>query len=197
MGKIIQENTDPIMSEEVNNKKKEYFFYINEHVNNVKKVYNEIMLPLMNVTGIIESVSDDEIKQAIISIKSDIEEHDSSKYSEEEFDAYRVNFHPTRSEQQADDDAKEIARINFEEAWKHHYENNDHHPNFWYDYKNKVSRDMSLGAIIHMLCDWEAMSMKFHTNTLEWFEKADKERNLMSDNTLKIVTELVNRLFSK
>jgi hypothetical protein len=51
---------------------------------------------------------------------------------------------------------------------------------------------MTLRAIVHMICDWEAMSMAMGTNTIDWFQnKADKEKEAMSPNTLKLVNEIL------
>ena len=156
------------------------------------------MLPLLQETGIIKSISDDELKSAIISVKEDIENHDASKYSEEEFEPYRIKYYPTTNEKNADEETRKLIDFNSEEAWKHHYKTNDHHPMFWADSENNSPRDMSLGAIIHMLCDWEAMSYKFGTSTLDWYNnKASKEKEAMTDRTKVIVEELLDRLFVK
>ena len=44
-------------------------------------------------------------------------------------------------------------------ALKHHYEVNDHHPEFW----NDGLLSMPLPAVIEMLCDWEAASRRHNT----------------------------------
>ena len=51
---------------------------------------------------------------------------------------------------------------------------------------------MTLRAIIEMICDWEAKSLKFKSNTLEWYTNdAEDEKAAMTDNTKKIVEELL------
>ena len=101
-----------------------------------------------------------------------INEHDDSKYSEEEFEAYAQHFYGSK-----DND------LEFEEAWKHHWLNNEHHPEFW------LGEDMPLIYILEMLCDWGSFSIEkgdFRELSKYYYEQArdDEEKNL-SDNTLK------------
>jgi len=47
-------------------------------------------------------------------------------------------------------------------------------------------------AIIEMLCDWEAMSLKFGTSTLKWYENdAKDEKAALSPKTKEIVEDLL------
>ena len=82
----------------------------------------------------------------------------------------------------------------YSKAWVHHYTVNDHHPEHWYDFSTNTAKDMSLRAILHMLCDWES----FHIanpkgeDTIDWWmNKAQKERKVMSPRTIAIVDELL------
>ena len=57
---------------------------------------------------------------------------------------------------------------------------------------------MTLEAILEMICDWEAMSLKFGTNTLNWYEtKAIDEKKCMTSNTKDIVEELMYNVVHK
>ena len=57
---------------------------------------------------------------------------------------------------------------------------------------------MSLDAIIEMICDWEAMSDKFNTNTLQWYEKdAKDEKACFSPKTKIIVEDILYNLIHK
>ena len=52
---------------------------------------------------------------------------------------------------------------------------------------------MSLDAIIEMICDWEAVSTMFGTNTVEWYKTkaVDYEQKMMTQNTKDIVEDLL------
>lgn len=179
-------------------KKKEYLDYINEHKNNVLISFQTLFQSLIYRDFQLDTdlFSIDELKQAIISLRdnSDIVNHDNSKYSDEEFEFYRIKFFPTTKEKSAISTDEDISRLiddAFEEAWKHHYESNDHHPKYWI-HNNKIN-DMSLSAIIHMICDWNAMSIKFKSSVLNWYnDKAEEEKSQLSDNSKKIVEFLLH-----
>ena len=198
MGVILNEFstiTDEGDSMERIRKEKEYLEYIQEHINFVKKAYKMFMIALFSVNSISTLISDEELKNAIESLVTDIETHDASKFSDSEFDGYREKYYPTKREQAESEEYKKEMEERYEECWKHHYQTNDHHPKHWYDEETKTAKDMSLRAIIHMLCDWEAMSLKFNTNTLEWYEKdATDEKAVMSQNTKNIVEDLLNNV---
>ena len=92
-------------------------------------------------------------------LENRIKNHDNSKWSNDEFDAYRRHFHSVS------DKEKEDSEEDFKKALNHHYMVNDHHPEYW---KNT---DMPNIAIAELICDWEAMGRKFGGNPLEYFEK--------------------------
>lgn len=112
-----------------------------------------------------------------------IEEHDDSKFSEEEFEPYAQKWFGDKKK-----------TLEYEEAWKHHWMNNEHHPEFW------LGEDMPLIYILEMICDWGSFSMK-SGNIKElsdfYYNKAkdDEEKNL-SDNTKAIIEEILNKINS-
>jgi len=197
MSQLVSSLIDP----EIVEKQKEYMIYIEEHCKNVYDAWTKLMprIPSSIVIG------GKNIYDIIDYLKQDVQNHDNSKMSNAEFDAYRRKYYPTTLEsretdefvlKQMDDEA--------EEAWFHHYTNNDHHPAYWthVDTDGSISReafkpiDMDYKAILHMICDWEAMSMKFGGNTIDWWlHKAKKERENMSEATLKNVEELLRYCF--
>jgi hypothetical protein len=68
----------------------------------------------------------------------------------------------------------------------------------WVDPETKIPRDMSLRAILEMICDWEAMGLKFKSDTLNWYENdAKDEKAAMSTNTKQIVEELLYNVIHK
>lgn len=176
--------------------------YIKEHIANVQKAYYTYFYN-NNKPIHIDGIGEDEFRSYISSIKDAIDNHDASKFSDEEFYAYRREYNPTESERkQMEDDPEYKALIDeeYDKAWTHHFMNNDHHPKFWKVINGKYSennspKDMSLGAIIHMICDWESVSMYYGTNTLEWYlNNAKEEKNDMSDKTKDIVEQILRQI---
>ena len=112
-----------------------------------------------------------------------IKAHDDSKYSEEEFEAYAQHFYGDKNND-----------LEFDEAWKHHWLNNEHHPEFW------LGEDMPLIYILEMLCDWGSFSIdKGDLKELSkyYYEQArdDEEKNL-SENTKNIIEEILDKINS-
>ena len=201
MGIILKENSyieqyDDSM--ERIRKEKEYLDYIIEHINFVKKAYVLYMVPLLDQNNISTLISDEELKDAIEEVALRIETHDASKFSDSEFDGYRVKYYPTKRENQESEEFKQEVGERYEECWKHHYTVNKHHPEHWLDHKTGVCTDMTLDAIVEMLCDWEAMSLKFNTNTVEWYKnEAIDEKKAFSLNTKAIVEDLLFNILHK
>lgn len=154
-------------------KEKEYLDYINEHISNVKMVYinyGEELCKLLNVSK--------------FSLGENIDRHDASKFSDEEFDAYRNWFH-TCSDEEKDKEA-------FDKAWHHHYTNNPHHPQYWD--RGDYIEDMPRIFIAEMLCDWHAMSIKFNDNTYKYYLK-ERDKKPFSENTKKILDVVIKEVF--
>ena len=153
---------------------KDYVEYVNKHITRVRNSYNERGREIAIVLGLSESEIEDLVNR--------IATHDQSKYGSEEMEGYRQNFNPAPGEKPN----KEL----FEKAWKHHYENNDHHPEYW------KGKDMPKVAIAELICDWESMSRTFGGNPLEYFEKnKDKKKKEMSENTFNILCEVLPKLY--
>jgi hypothetical protein len=112
-----------------------------------------------------------------------IKEHDASKYSEEEFEPYAQHFYGDKKND-----------FEFKEAWKHHWMNNEHHPEFW------LGEDMPYIYILEMLCDWGSFSVEkgdYLELSKYYYEQArdDEEKNL-SDNTKTIIEEILEKINS-
>ena len=194
------------ISEEYSDKCKEYMSYIDEHRNNVKLAFKKLFVD-RNIPWMKLNITKDKLIETLKNLYNDIEEHDMSKYSDEEFDAYRERFYPTNEEKEKyRSDSTYSAEVddNFEKAWQHHYQNNNHHILFWAtvdpDGNIQEKRDMPFLCILHMICDWEAMSMKFNPNndlaTIAWYiNDADEEKSQMSGNTRKMVESLLELIY--
>lgn len=180
-------------------REQEYLEYIIEHINFVKKAYVMYFVPLLDKSGISSKISDEQLKDAIEELALTIETHDASKFSDSEFNGYRAKYYPTRKEESVDDgEYRKLLDDMYDECWKHHYETNDHHAKHWVDPETNIPRDMSLRAIVEMICDWEAMSMKFNSSTLTWYENdAKDEKECLSPKTKEIVEELLYNVLHK
>lgn len=196
MGKILNESSveDLITADESlekNNKQQEYLEYIKNHVNNVKSAYQNYFIPLLDYDFISDKMSDQEIKDAIRNAATLVEEHDASKYSDEEFDGYREKYYPTAREK-ADPDFEKLASEKAERAWVSHYSNNPHHPMYWVNKETGDKKDMSLEYIIEMLCDWIGMSKGKMEGVWDWYrKKGEKERAAFTNKTKEIVEEFI------
>ena len=106
----------------------EYKKYIDLHKANVIKAFVKIFREKTYNSESI-NISNDEWKEAIKKVSYDIKYHDESKYEDEEFYPYRRHFYPTAKEKIQEDKIED--EESFDNAWKHHYLNNDHHPHYY------------------------------------------------------------------
>lgn len=100
--------------------------------------------------------------------------HDLSKYSKEEFDAYRKNFFPV------DDEEKALNKEDFDKAWEHHWKNNRHHwqaRSFDVCENDKLSKEQVLDCLENIL-DWMAMGYAFNDRPYQFYEKNKNEIRL-------------------
>ncbi len=152
----------------------EYRQYIDKHINNVGLVWNTIQRHCTD-----EFWLDDAIYTGITML---INRHDLSKYSDQEFDAYRRKFFPV--------DGEPSSEIGFNYAVHHHYQHNPHHWQYWIGYDQKAKRAMPLSIpfsyIIEMLCDWTAMSVDKGGTPTEFFESVFHLLCMVEDDQLCI-----------
>ena len=141
-------------------KRQEYLNYIEEHINNVKKAWAN----LISITAIQSFLAGFDNSRQLIAITADnIKVHDKSKYSEEEFEPYRRHFHSVNEKE------KEESTFDYGIAWQHHKDNNKHHWEYWSE--RHIVNDMPWQYVVEMFCDHAAMSIKFGGTALEWFNE--------------------------
>jgi len=128
---------------------KEYLEYIQEHYNNVQKAWDIIKI---RCDGKSFPFIYDDFK--FFTLQREIELHDVSKLSKEEFVPYRRKFYPTEYEQE---NKKEEIDEDFKLAWEHHKEHNNHHWENWSKLDDNLCADL---MVVHNVCDWMAMAMK-------------------------------------
>ena len=117
----------------------QYDKYLNDHVGGVYRAacWLETNLP---------DIWPDEITAKQIAA-----DHDKSKRSEEEYDAYDDHFYGHQVAEERD--------IPFQYAWLHHVHNNPHHWQYWI-YLDGRPLDMPVRYIFEMICDWWSFSWK-------------------------------------
>ena len=148
------------VNNELQQKRQEYTEYIYEHKRFVENAFFYFKTCRLNI------LSGDEMETLSYEIKN----HDISKFSKEEFEAYRKHFFPCSFEKS--EDFKE----EFDIAKKHHYLVNDHHP-------QNPSRKYGLNKIacIHNILDWIAMSYKFKDNVWDFYQHSNIKFKLNRD----------------
>lgn len=169
----------------MNNNDYEYTQYIKNHQNNVKKAWEAMKQDQECVDLIQKYIPSTTIN--LDNIDYLIQNHDNSKFSEEEFIPYRKNFYPTSPEE------KEENKAAFENAWKHHYTNNMHHWEWWHE--TGKADEMNIAYVIEMICDWQAMGYQFNNNAKDWYYK--NKENIHLGERQRIFTEDLLELYCK
>lgn len=167
------------IKKEIKTKKKikEYKKYIEEHKANVEKAYEEIK----NNTAMYQLLGQDLMNE----LYNRVLEHDNSKYSTEEFDAYRKNFFPINQQE------KEDNKVAFDKAWKHHWRTNSHH---WQYRQNKKSFDKEDNEqvldVVENVLDWMAMGYKFNDRPYQYYEN-NKEHIILNEEEKKFLEYII------
>lgn len=155
-------------------KQEEYKKYIDTHIANVQRAFNEYLYP--NLVG-----KDANVDKALLILKDLIVDHDASKYSDYEFEQYRKEFYPIS------DKEKEYNKEQFDIACKHHYATNSHHPEHWIKNNGEIL-NMPIADILEMICDWESFKYIGKGSAKEYWEKNKKEKSsIISFNTCKYI----------
>lgn len=192
----MEDNIFMIMKKEA-----EYKEYITTHINNVKKAW-EMMRESKGCMNIIKkSIDNYIIPNSILSLDGFIyaedlfiKTHDHSKFSLEEWDAYRRHFYPIS------DKEKEESKEDFEKAWVHHYTVNTHHWNHWYKNKKNVNA-MDLISVVELCCDWIAMNMVFKGTAIDFYNnrvvncKDPNEQIYLGDKQSKIIYDILTEFY--
>lgn len=168
-----------------------YNEYISEHNENVRKGFNWLK---ENLPEILPS---DMLEMSVLE-NVNIYNHDQSKFSEEEYDAYDKYFYGRNK-------TFEVVE-NFNYAWLHHIHNNPHHWQYWVlindDPDNgEIILDMPDVYIIEMICDWWSFSWKkgnleeiftWYAEHKDYMKISEYTRNKVEEILLKINAKLTN-----
>ena len=157
-----------------------YKEYIKSHIDNVHKAfdkYGKILSEKLNID--------------INRLKDIINIHDQSKFSDEEFNGYRLKYYP--SDEDFNDTSKDLKEVNelFQLALDHHYNVNAHHPEFWVTKDNDdqlIINEMSNLYIAEMLLDWAAVSMNNKNSVYDFYYSIDggQKKPLHQNTRIKI-----------
>lgn len=156
---------------------KEYTTYMYEHIGNVEKAYTWLKDHIPNIREI------------------QLSDHDDSKFSEEEYEAYDKYFYGGNK-------SYEVVE-NFKYAWLHHIHTNPHHWQYWVLINDEpeegiVALDMPDEYIIEMICDWWSFSWKTGnlSEIFDWYDK-HKEHMILSDTTRSKVEGILDQIKRK
>lgn len=154
-------------------KRNEYRQYIQTHISNVMKAFEEFGEQVCEAIG-----ADYDKVKALVLI------HDESKFSEIEFEPYRQKFYPTDAEKDVMMDANE-----YDKAWLHHLNNNPHHPECWIIPEEGGNKcvDMPVEYIAEMLFDWESFYYLGRGNSNSFYYEKDNKNGLLNPNTRYLV----------
>ena len=144
---------------------KRYYDYINEHNRTVQNIYEKLKDFFEDRFGLFYDL-----------YINNIRDHDVSKFHPMEFEPFRARLFPVDEKER--EYVNKYKYIDYQSALEHHYSHNRHHPEFYYNIKNKNSLDeipeMHNIDIAEMICDLWAMSLEFNNNTpLEYIESND------------------------
>lgn len=156
---------------------KQYKEYIDTHIKNVELAFNEYGEKLCAIADV-----------DIFKLKSNVEVHDRSKYSEQEFDGYRQWFYPAEGERKS--------KVIFDKAWLHHLRFNKHHPEYWSyaDDNNIVHIDpMEPLYVVEMLLDWTAMGMSKGNSSYSYWQ-TNRDRKPIHMQTILLIDKLIEVL---
>lgn len=163
----------------------EYDRYLKEHRENVKHGLEWMRdnLPVSTIN-----------KFAIEDALSEADQHDESKYSKEEYDAYDAHFY-------GDIKSHQVLQ-EFNKAWLHHQHMNPHHWQHWVLINDDlvdgtIALEMPLKYVYEMIADWWSFSWLAKANLFEIFNwyKLHQGRMILNQKTRFIVENILTIMF--
>lgn len=157
----------------------DYNKYLTEHIGGVQQAYQLLI--------------DNGVFDYIPQTQENIKNHDKSKYSDEEYDAYGEYFYGDKKDVAHKDD------IEFKYAWLHHQHNNPHHWQYWVlkedDSRELEALEMPIEYVQEMICDWLSFSLKKgDLSEIEKWYKDNKPKQILHENTRKLVEEYLEKI---
>jgi len=109
--------------------------------------------------------------------------HDLSKFSPIEFISYAKHFYGTKEDNE---------NSGFDYGWLHHQRKNKHHWDYWVNGSGNPVL-MPRKYIIQMICDWEAMGIKFGDTVKDFYSK-QKNKIILHDMSRRILERLIDSM---
>ena len=152
-----------------------YEEYLQDHIESVQKAYGWLMEHHL--------IPADAFVQ-------DISEHDASKRTEAEYDAYDKYFYGGNKSHKVVSD--------FDYAWLHHIHHNKHHWQYWvlkHDDGWEEALEMPKNRVIEMICDWWSFSWRSGNlmEIFDWYEN-HKEKMVLHSETRKMVEDILGKM---
>lgn len=156
-----------------------YDLYLESHIKNV-------------------AIAFDWLREHIPELVKDVSEHgthfahDSSKYTEAEYNAYDAYFYGNNKSYKVVND--------FKLAWLHHIHENPHHWQHWVLINDEpkegtIALEMPYEYVIEMICDWWAFSHKKGElyEIFDWYD-GHKKNMILHNNTRKLVENILEQI---
>lgn len=160
-----------------------YDEYLKEHVANVRK----------GILWFYEHMNDIPISRTLLVKLAD--QHDFSKLSAEEYDAYDEYFYGKEGK-----DKEELQNIDeaFDYAWLSHIHHNKHHWQHWVlqeDEGKTKALEIPEEYVYEMIADWWSFSWRSGNlnEIFDWYEK-HKDRMILHSNTRKLVEDILEKM---
>ena len=150
-----------------------YCDYLEEHFNNIAKAFDEVYLACKQLNFFMDDYN-------FHTLYREVELHDISKFSAEEFTQYREKFFPVKVLNLF---YIPVMLYNFTEAMEHHYTKNTHH---WESATTQLD-------VVHMVIDWTAMSYKFGGTAQSYYE-ANKHKIKLQPDLIDFMYTIFNKL---
>ena len=134
------------------------------------------------VASYIQQVINDLIKRAV--------EHDYSKFSPEEFDAFEEATPNLKNLVYGSEEYRASLR-KIKPAIQHHYQVNRHHPEY---FGEAGINGMTLIDLLEMVCDWIAATQRVKDGDIDKGLVINKERFHIDDQLFQIIKNTVDSL---
>lgn len=178
MKRVIKASKDMIG----NPRASEYYQYLLEHINGVRRSWNEILEP-----AILSNLDEfDCTVEEITAAGQCVNYHDNSKYEDDEYIPYLNYFYP--------DGRYDKDEAAFDKAWWLHQKRNPHHWQYWVlirDEGQTVAIDMPFEYICEMLCDWHSFTLRDPKSTAKKWWTDNKSKMILSSTTKDTINKLI------
>lgn len=128
----------------------------------------------------------------ILEVMNRMQGHDASKLLSPEKELFDLYTPKLKGSTYGSEEYKTFLK-EMDEAIKHHYSTNRHHP----EYHKDGIEEMNLIDLIEMICDWKAATERHTNGDIEKSILINKERFNISDQLVKILQNTVRSSYFK